>query len=77
MLPALAFVAVRFLRDASLRHIVWLTAFGTLLIFPLASLIVPPVGLCGLFTRISLVSRSTSRLISSRSIRKPFSLRTP
>jgi len=42
VLPALAFVAVRFLRDASLRHMVWLTAFGTLLIFPLASLIVPP-----------------------------------
>ncbi len=42
MLPALAFVAARFLRDASLRHMVWLTAFGTLLIFPLASLIVPP-----------------------------------
>jgi beta-lactamase regulating signal transducer with metallopeptidase domain len=42
VLPALAFVAVRFVRDASLRHMVWLTAFGTLLIFPLASLIVPP-----------------------------------
>jgi len=42
VLPALAWVAVRFLRDASLRHMVWLTAFGTLLIFPLASLIVPP-----------------------------------
>jgi len=42
MLPALAWVAARFLRDASLRHMVWLTAFGTLLIFPLASLIVPP-----------------------------------
>jgi len=42
VLPALAWVAVRFLRDASLRHMVWLTVFGTLLIFPLASLIVPP-----------------------------------
>jgi len=42
VLPALAWVAVRFLRDASRRHMVWLTVFGTLLIFPLASLIVPP-----------------------------------
>jgi beta-lactamase regulating signal transducer with metallopeptidase domain len=41
LLPSLAWTATRFLRDASLRHLVWLTAFGTLLVLPLASLIVP------------------------------------
>jgi beta-lactamase regulating signal transducer with metallopeptidase domain len=42
LLPSLAWLATRFLRDASLRHLAWLTAFGTLLVFPVASLVVPP-----------------------------------
>jgi beta-lactamase regulating signal transducer with metallopeptidase domain len=41
LLPSLAWIAARFMRDASLRHLVWLTAFGTLLVLPMASLIVP------------------------------------
>jgi len=42
LLPAVAWLATRFLRDAGLRHLVWLTALGTLLVFPAASLVVPP-----------------------------------
>jgi beta-lactamase regulating signal transducer with metallopeptidase domain len=42
LLPLVAWVATRFLRDASLRHLVWLTVFGTLLVLPAASLVVPP-----------------------------------
>jgi beta-lactamase regulating signal transducer with metallopeptidase domain len=42
LLPSVAWVASRFLRDAALRHLVWLTAFGSLLVLPAISLIVPP-----------------------------------
>jgi beta-lactamase regulating signal transducer with metallopeptidase domain/uncharacterized membrane protein len=37
-----AAIATHFLKSASLRHLVWLTAFGTLLVLPVAALIVPP-----------------------------------
>jgi beta-lactamase regulating signal transducer with metallopeptidase domain len=41
LLP-LTWLASKAVKDASLRHVVWLTAFGTLLILPVAALIVPP-----------------------------------
>jgi beta-lactamase regulating signal transducer with metallopeptidase domain/vacuolar-type H+-ATPase subunit E/Vma4 len=37
-----AAVATRFARSAALRHFVWLTAFGAMLMLPVAALIVPP-----------------------------------
>ncbi len=42
VLLSLAWLASKFLREASLRHVVWLTAFGTLLVLPIAALVVPP-----------------------------------
>lgn len=42
VLLALAWGAARFVRAASLRHLVWMTAFGASLMLPLAALIVPP-----------------------------------
>ena len=39
---SLAWLASKFLKEASLRHVVWLTAFGTLLVLPVAALVVPP-----------------------------------
>jgi beta-lactamase regulating signal transducer with metallopeptidase domain len=42
VLLSLAWLASKFLKEASLRHVVWLTAFGTLLVLPVAALVVPP-----------------------------------
>lgn len=42
VLLSLVWLAARFLKDASRRHMVWLTAFGTLLVMPIAAVIVPP-----------------------------------
>jgi beta-lactamase regulating signal transducer with metallopeptidase domain len=42
ILLSLAWLASRVLKPASLRHVVWLTAFGTLLVLPVTALIVPP-----------------------------------
>jgi beta-lactamase regulating signal transducer with metallopeptidase domain len=42
LLLGTAAIANRFLRQASLRHLVWLTAFGTMLVLPIAALLVPP-----------------------------------
>jgi beta-lactamase regulating signal transducer with metallopeptidase domain len=41
LIGAAAF-ASQFLRQASLRHLAWLTAFGALLVFPAVALIAPP-----------------------------------
>jgi beta-lactamase regulating signal transducer with metallopeptidase domain len=41
LLLAGAAVVTRFLKHASLRHLVWLTAFGTMLVLPAAALVVP------------------------------------
>jgi beta-lactamase regulating signal transducer with metallopeptidase domain len=41
-LLSLAWLASTFLKQASLRHLIWLTAFGVLLVLPVAALIVPP-----------------------------------
>jgi beta-lactamase regulating signal transducer with metallopeptidase domain len=40
-LLSLAWAATRFVKAASLRHFIWLTAFGTMLVLPLAAVIVP------------------------------------
>jgi beta-lactamase regulating signal transducer with metallopeptidase domain len=42
LLPALAWLLASTIRRASLRHLVWLTALGTLLVLPAVALIVPP-----------------------------------
>jgi beta-lactamase regulating signal transducer with metallopeptidase domain len=42
LLLGAAAIAVRFLKPAGLRHLVWLTAFGTMLVLPLAALVLPP-----------------------------------
>jgi beta-lactamase regulating signal transducer with metallopeptidase domain len=42
LLPGLAWLLARFLKRASLRHLVWLTALGTLLVLPVMALLVPP-----------------------------------
>lgn len=42
LLLSLAWAASAFLRQASVRHFVWLTAFGVLLVLPVTALIVPP-----------------------------------
>jgi len=42
VLLALAALANRFIRPASVRHFVWLTAFGAMLVLPLAALVLPP-----------------------------------
>ena len=42
VLLSLAWGAAKFLKDASQRHVVWLTAFGTLLVLPVVALVVPP-----------------------------------
>ena len=42
VLLSLAWLAARLVKDASQRHLIWLTAFGTLLVLPIAALIVPP-----------------------------------
>src|SRR4051794_36429186 len=42
ILLSLAWVASAFLKQSSLRHLIWLTAFGALLVLPVAALIVPP-----------------------------------
>jgi beta-lactamase regulating signal transducer with metallopeptidase domain len=42
LLPGLAWLLASVLRRASLRHLVWLTALGTLLVLPAAALLVPP-----------------------------------
>jgi beta-lactamase regulating signal transducer with metallopeptidase domain len=41
LLLAGAAVVTRFLKHASLRHLVWLTAFGTMLVLPAVALVVP------------------------------------
>jgi len=42
LIPALAWLGNSYLKRASLRHLVWLGAFGALLVLPVAALIVPP-----------------------------------
>lgn len=42
ILLSLAWIASLFIKQAGMRHFVWLTAFGVLLVFPIVSLIVPP-----------------------------------
>jgi bla regulator protein BlaR1 len=42
LLPGLAWMLTGVLKRASLRHLVWLTALGTLLVLPAAALLVPP-----------------------------------
>jgi beta-lactamase regulating signal transducer with metallopeptidase domain len=42
LLMSLAWLASKFIRQASVRHFVWLTAFGTMLMLPVAALLVPP-----------------------------------
>jgi beta-lactamase regulating signal transducer with metallopeptidase domain len=42
LLPALAWLLASTAKRASLRHLVWLTALGTLLVLPVAALVVPP-----------------------------------
>ncbi|HEY4113262.1 MAG TPA: M56 family metallopeptidase, partial [Rhizomicrobium sp.] len=37
-----AAIAARFARSAALRHFVWLTAFGAMLMLPVAAVVVPP-----------------------------------
>jgi beta-lactamase regulating signal transducer with metallopeptidase domain len=41
LLLALAWLGARFARQASLRHLVWMTAFGASLMLPAAALVVP------------------------------------
>src|ERR1041385_9132809 len=41
LLLGTAGIATRFLKHASLRHLVWLTAFGTMLVLPAVALVVP------------------------------------
>ena len=42
LLPGLAWLLASVLKRASLRHLVWLTALGTLLVLPAVALLVPP-----------------------------------
>ncbi|HVU20697.1 MAG TPA: M56 family metallopeptidase, partial [Rhizomicrobium sp.] len=42
ILLSLAWIATQFIKQAGMRHFVWLTAFGVLLVFPIAALVVPP-----------------------------------
>jgi beta-lactamase regulating signal transducer with metallopeptidase domain len=42
LLPGLAWLLASVLKRASMRHLVWLTALGTLLVLPAAALLVPP-----------------------------------
>jgi beta-lactamase regulating signal transducer with metallopeptidase domain len=42
ILLSLAWLASRILGQAAQRHFAWLTAFGTMLVFPLAAVVVPP-----------------------------------
>jgi len=42
LLLTLAWIASRFSKSASVRHFVWLTAFGAMLVLPEVALVVPP-----------------------------------
>jgi beta-lactamase regulating signal transducer with metallopeptidase domain len=42
LLPGLAWLLAATAKRASLRHLIWLTALGTLLVLPVAALVVPP-----------------------------------
>ena len=42
LLPGLAWLLASVLKRASMRHLVWLTALGTLLVLPATALLVPP-----------------------------------
>ncbi len=42
LLPGLAWCLASGFKRASLRHLVWLTALGTLLVLPVAAIVVPP-----------------------------------
>jgi len=42
LLPGFAWILAATAKRASLRHLVWLTALGTLLVLPVAALVVPP-----------------------------------
>ncbi len=42
LLLGFAAIITRFLKNASVRHLAWLTAFGTILLLPAAALMIPP-----------------------------------